>query len=68
MTMTGILLLVLFGTLALLLALALAFVPMRLMMYAIAKGTATRVREFIKRQTERRASPRETDDRRRRSE
>ena len=62
--MTSVLLLVLFGVLALLLAIGLAFVPLRLMMYAIARGAATRVREFIQRNRERRNSPRDTPDRR----
>lgn len=63
-SVTSMLLIAVFGILALVLALALAFVPLRLMMYAIAKGTAARVREFIKRQTERRTAPRESTDRR----
>jgi uncharacterized protein YqfA (UPF0365 family) len=62
--MTSTLLIALFGILAVLLALALAFVPMRLMLYAIAKSAQTKVREFIQRQRDRRAVPRSTPDRR----
>ncbi len=49
---------------AILLALLLAFVPLRLMMYAIGKSVTTAVKEFIERQRERRSSSREGTDRR----
>lgn len=62
--MTSTLLIALFGILAVVLAVALAFVPMRLMLYAIAKNAQTKVRQFIERQRERRSVPRSTPDRR----
>ncbi len=49
---------------ALFLALLLAFVPLRLMMYAIGKGVTTAVKEFIERRRERRSTSREGTDRR----
>jgi hypothetical protein len=50
--------------LILLLALALAYLPMRLLVARMARTVAAPVREFIQRQRDRRAKTRETPDRR----
>ena len=51
--------------LIMLLALALAYLPMRLVLARMARAVAAPVREFIQRQRDRRAHARETPDRRR---
>ena len=50
--------------LILVLALALAYLPMRLLVGGIARRVAEPIREFIQRQRDRRARSRETPDRR----
>lgn len=56
---------VIVAALCLVLALALAFVPMRLLLAAMARSIAEPIRNFIARQRqERRVAPRETPDRR----
>ena len=56
---------VIVGALCLALALALAFLPMRLLLAAMARAIAEPIRNFIARQRqERRVAPRETPDRR----
>ena len=49
---------------AILLALLLAYLPMRLLVAQIAKQVAAPIRDFIQRQRDRRAAARETPDRR----
>ena len=49
---------------ALLLALVIAYVPMRLLITQMAKAVAAPIREFIQRQRDRRALARGTPDRR----
>jgi hypothetical protein len=49
---------------ALILALAIAYVPMRLLVAQMARAVAAPIREFIQRQRDRRALTRETPDRR----
>jgi len=46
------------------LALALAYLPMRLLVWQMARKVAEPIREFIQRQRDRRARARETPDRR----
>jgi hypothetical protein len=56
---------VIVAALCLILALALAFLPMRLLLAAMARSIAAPIRNFIARQRqERRVAPRETPDRR----
>lgn len=55
---------IIFALLALLLALFLAFVPLRLLVVTMAKSTTARVRAWAERRRERRAATRATPDRR----
>ena len=50
---------------AVLLALGLAYVPMRILLAQMAKSVAAPIRDFIQRQRDRRGLSRETPDRRR---
>lgn len=50
--------------LILMLAVALAYLPMRLLVAQMARSVAAPIREFIERQRDRRARARETPDRR----
>ena len=49
---------------AVVLALALAYVPMRILLAQMAKNIVAPIRDFIQRQRERRAAARQTADRR----
>lgn len=63
--MTSTLLTVLFAATALLIALALAFVPLRLLVFGMAKSVRGTVRDWVqRRRADRRAGPRPTPDRR----
>ena len=62
--MTSLLITVAAFLLILILALALAYLPMRLLVAQMARGIAAPIREFIQRQRDRRARARETPDRR----
>lgn len=52
------------GAAALVLALALAYLPMRLLVAQMARNIAAPIRDFMQRQRERRAQERQTPDRR----
>ena len=62
--MTSALVSLLFAAAALLFALALAFLPLRLLMFGMAKSVRGTLREWVQRRGERRTAPRGTDDRR----
>ncbi|MFN2442262.1 MAG: hypothetical protein ABR517_06215 [Thermoanaerobaculia bacterium] len=63
--MTSTLLTLLFAAVALLVALALAFVPLRLLVFGMARSVRGTVRDWVKRQRgDRRTEPRPTPDRR----
>ncbi len=55
---------IIIAVVAVLAALLLAFVPLRLLMDFMAKSVIGPVKAFMERQRERRAAPRETPDRR----
>jgi hypothetical protein len=52
------------GAVCVAIGLFLAFLPMRLLLYAMAKKVAAPIKAFIQRQRERRTSGRDTPDRR----
>lgn len=62
--MTSAIVTLLFAAAALLFALALAFLPLRLLVFGMAKSVRGRLREWVERRSERRTAPRETGDRR----
>ena len=63
--MTSTLLTILFAAVALLVALALAFLPLRLLVFGMAKSVRGTVREWVQRRRgDRRTDPRPTPDRR----
>jgi hypothetical protein len=63
-TMSSLLITAVLFALILILALALAYLPMRLLVGQMARSIAEPIREFIQRQRDRRARSRETPDRR----
>ncbi|MGH9456438.1 MAG: hypothetical protein ACRD2J_02215 [Thermoanaerobaculia bacterium] len=64
--MTSTLLTILFAAAALLFALALAFLPLRLLVFGMARSVRGSVRDWVeRRRRDRRAQPRETRERRR---
>jgi len=62
--MSSLLVILVIVSAAVLLALGLAYVPMRLLVATMAKHVAQPIRDFIQRQRERRAMDRATPDRR----
>lgn len=62
--MTAVVVSILFAVIALFLAVALAYLPMRLMLSSMAKNIRTQVREWVQRQRDRRAKHRESPERR----
>jgi len=62
--MSSLLITIALFALILVLALTLAYLPMRLLVARMARAVSEPVRKFIKRQRDRRASARETPDRR----
>lgn len=62
--MTSALLALLFAAAALLFALALAFLPLRILVFGMARSVRGSLREWVKRRGDRRTQPRQTVDRR----